>query len=95
MNNPLPNDPVPEPIAHAAAAWVLRCDRGLTAAEQDEFSQWLAHSVVEVLVTERRVRVSEAAPSRRAVAGGGSAGGGFTGTPARGSANRYAHGGGN
>lgn len=33
---------MPEPIAHAAAAWVLRCDRGLTAAEQDEFSQWLA-----------------------------------------------------
>lgn len=42
MSNALPNDPVPEPIAHAAAAWVLRQDRGLTAAEQDEFLQWLA-----------------------------------------------------
>jgi transmembrane sensor len=27
---------------HEAAAWMLRHDRGLTAAEQDEFSQWLA-----------------------------------------------------
>ena len=25
-----------------AAAWVLRCDRGLSASEQDEFSAWLA-----------------------------------------------------
>jgi transmembrane sensor len=29
-------------IAHEAAAWVLRCDRGLTPAEQDAFSDWLA-----------------------------------------------------
>ncbi len=29
-------------IAQAAAGWVLRHDRGLTADEQDEFSQWLA-----------------------------------------------------
>ena len=33
---------MPEAIAQAAAAWVLRCDRGLTAAEQDQFSDWLA-----------------------------------------------------
>ncbi len=31
-----------ERAAHEAAAWVLRCDRGLSAAEQDAFSQWLA-----------------------------------------------------
>lgn len=31
-----------ERAAHEAAAWVLRSDRGLTAAEQDAFSQWLA-----------------------------------------------------
>jgi transmembrane sensor len=31
-----------DPIARAAAEWVLRHDRGLTAAEQDEFLQWLA-----------------------------------------------------
>jgi transmembrane sensor len=36
------NESGPEAIAQAAAAWVLRCDRGLTAAEQDEFSDWLA-----------------------------------------------------
>jgi transmembrane sensor len=29
-------------VAQAAAEWTLRHDRGLTAAEQDEFSQWLA-----------------------------------------------------
>lgn len=31
-----------EQIAQEAAAWVLRSDRGLTGAEQDEFSSWLA-----------------------------------------------------
>ncbi len=41
MSNAAPNDPVPESIARAAAAWVLRHDRGLTAAEQDEFLHWL------------------------------------------------------
>lgn len=29
-------------IDDAAAAWVARCDRGLTPAQQDEFLQWLA-----------------------------------------------------
>lgn len=37
-----PNHPTSDPIAEAAAAWVLRLDRGLTPAEQDEYSQWLA-----------------------------------------------------
>ncbi|MBA4136724.1 MAG: hypothetical protein C0518_05350 [Opitutus sp.] len=31
-----------DPIAHAAAEWTLRLDRGLTAAEQDDYTQWLA-----------------------------------------------------
>ena len=31
-----------DPVGLAAAEWVLRHDRGLTAAEQDGFSQWLA-----------------------------------------------------
>ncbi len=31
-----------DPAGLTAAAWVLRHDRGLTAAEQDAFSQWLA-----------------------------------------------------
>jgi transmembrane sensor len=33
--------PSPE-LERTAAQWVVRCDRGLTAAEQDEYSQWLA-----------------------------------------------------
>lgn len=39
-STPLPEET--DPVAQAAAAWMLRHDRGLTAAEQDEFSQWLA-----------------------------------------------------
>ncbi len=39
-STPLPEET--DPIAQAAAEWMLRHDRGLTAAEQDEFSQWLA-----------------------------------------------------
>jgi transmembrane sensor len=35
-------DSAPEEIEQQAAAWVLRCDRGLTPAEQDDFCQWLA-----------------------------------------------------
>ncbi|PHX70617.1 MAG: hypothetical protein CK548_08965 [Opitutia bacterium] len=31
-----------DPAGRAAAEWVLRHDRSLSAAEQDEFSQWLA-----------------------------------------------------
>jgi len=42
VDNAPDHDSGPEVSAHAAAAWVLRQDRGLTAAEQDEFSQWLA-----------------------------------------------------
>lgn len=42
MNRPSPQSSSREEIAAAAAQWVLRRDRGLTAAEQDEFSQWLA-----------------------------------------------------
>ncbi len=37
-----PASPDPDPVASAAAEWVLRLDRGLTAAEQDAYSQWLA-----------------------------------------------------
>ncbi len=42
MNRPPSNPRSREAIAAAAAQWVLRRDRGLSAAEQDEFSQWLA-----------------------------------------------------
>ena len=41
--NPAPKNPnAPGAIEAAAASWILRRDRGLTAAEQDELSQWLA-----------------------------------------------------
>ncbi|MBI2513952.1 MAG: FecR domain-containing protein [Opitutae bacterium] len=39
------SDPAPEnspDVARAAAEWVLRLDRGLTPAEQDAYTQWLA-----------------------------------------------------
>lgn len=36
------HSPPDDPIEPAAAAWVLRSDRGLTPAEQDAFSEWLA-----------------------------------------------------
>lgn len=44
MNRPEPVEGTPSSAARAAAVWVLRHDRGLTAAEQDAFSQWLAAS---------------------------------------------------
>src|SRR5690348_8291296 len=34
--------PDPERIDEAAAAWVVRSDRGLTPKEQDDFLEWLA-----------------------------------------------------
>lgn len=36
-----PHNPTSD-LEHTAAGWVLRCDRGLTATEQDELSEWLA-----------------------------------------------------
>jgi len=42
MYNPDPNDPAPDDREEQAAGWVLRCDRKLTAVEQDELSEWLA-----------------------------------------------------
>jgi transmembrane sensor len=42
MNPVPPHSRDPAEIEREAARWVLRRDRGLTAAEQDEFSQWLA-----------------------------------------------------
>ncbi len=41
MNDPLPSR-ADEQIDRTAADWLIRRDRGLTAAEQDEFFQWLA-----------------------------------------------------
>lgn len=40
MNSPL-NPHETDPIALQASEWLIRCDRDLTGAEQDEFFQWL------------------------------------------------------
>ncbi len=42
MNRPEPDSPAAEARSVAAAQWLVRRDRGLSAAEQDEFLQWLA-----------------------------------------------------
>lgn len=42
MNDSWRNEGPLDRIEQQAAAWVLRRDRGLSAAEQDEFSAWLA-----------------------------------------------------
>lgn len=36
------HQPLPDDILEAAASWLARRDRGLTAAEQDEYMQWLS-----------------------------------------------------
>lgn len=41
MNQSSEDNPAIELVEQQAAAWVLRIDRGLTPAEQDEFLQWL------------------------------------------------------
>lgn len=42
MNNRLPESPNHRAIEREAAAWVVREERGLTSAEQDALSHWLA-----------------------------------------------------
>jgi len=44
MNSRKTTPPKDDEVLQAAAEWALRNDRGLTATEQDEFSQWLAAS---------------------------------------------------
>lgn len=41
MNQSPQDNPAAAQVEEQAAFWVLRLDRGLTAAEQDEFLQWL------------------------------------------------------
>ncbi|MBX3737898.1 MAG: FecR domain-containing protein [Candidatus Didemnitutus sp.] len=40
-SDPKPHDPTPEKILEAAADWLARRDRGLSAAEQDDYMHWL------------------------------------------------------
>ena len=42
MNAPDPRFPFDETVEAAAAAWLVRQDRGLTSRQQDEFFSWLA-----------------------------------------------------
>lgn len=42
MNRPEPDSPEAVRRSEEAARWLVLCDRGLTAAEQDDFLQWLA-----------------------------------------------------
>lgn len=42
MNRPEPDSPEAQARSRVAAEWFTKRDRGLTAAEQDEFLQWLA-----------------------------------------------------
>lgn len=42
MRRPEPASPAAELRSQAAATWLVRRDRGLTAVEQDEFMHWLA-----------------------------------------------------
>ncbi len=42
MKRPEPDSPAAQKRSLAAAEWLVKLDRGLTAAEQDEFGDWLA-----------------------------------------------------
>jgi transmembrane sensor len=42
MTRPEPDSPEAQRRAQAAADWLVRRDRGFTAAEQDAFLDWLA-----------------------------------------------------
>lgn len=44
MNAPDPRFPLNDAVESAAAEWLVRHDRGLTAAQQDKFLSWLAAS---------------------------------------------------
>ena len=44
MNTPDPQFPLNDAIESAAAEWLVRHDRGLTPAQQDEFLSWLTAS---------------------------------------------------
>ncbi|MGH7945921.1 MAG: FecR family protein, partial [Opitutaceae bacterium] len=50
------NARISETIEQQTSVWLLRCDRGLSAAEQDDFLQWLAADRLhgECLTAQRR-----------------------------------------
>lgn len=68
--SPSSNEPIPEAIAVAAAEWLARRDRGLSSAEQDDYTQWLAadprHAVAltqHAATLERMMQLHEWTPA--------------------------------
>ncbi len=57
MNPPDPNFPFSDAVESAAAEWLVRHDRGLTAGQQDEFLSWLAASAAHRESFERHRRL--------------------------------------
>ncbi len=56
MNEPTGQPDLPEGIERETSRWLLRCDRGLTPAEQDDFLHWLVADPrhAECLAAQRR-----------------------------------------
>ena len=57
MNAPDPRFPLDDAIEPAAAEWLVRHDRGLTPAQQDEFLSWLTASAAHRQSFERHRRM--------------------------------------
>ena len=57
MNAPDPRFPLNAAVESAAAAWLVRHDRGLTPAQQDEFLSWLSASPAHRESFERHRRL--------------------------------------
>jgi transmembrane sensor len=57
MNTPDPQFPLNDAIESAAAEWLVRHDRGLTPAQQDEFLSWLTASAAHRASFERHRRL--------------------------------------
>jgi transmembrane sensor len=57
MNAPDPRFPLNESVESAAAEWLVRHDRGLTPAQQDEFLSWLTASAAHRASFERHRRL--------------------------------------
>ena len=57
MNTPDPQFPLNDAIESAAAEWLVRHDRGLTPAQQDEFLSWLTASAAHRASFERHRRM--------------------------------------
>ena len=70
MSDAAKGSPIPDEIERQASIWLLRCDRGFTAADQDHFLQWLAENRLhgECFTAQQRELVDRA-DARLIVAG--------------------------